>query len=91
MRPSRSRWQRPACIFDTLTLFHLDKGEPPAFERDEIDLADRRPVASRDDAVAFEAKQKRGDGFREQPVAVGLDALLAHVAPSLRSSFNPSS
>jgi hypothetical protein len=51
--------------------FHLDKGEPLALQRHEVDLADRRLVAPGDDAVTLEAKQKRGDGLGKQPLTIG--------------------
>ena len=58
--PPRARRQRPAGLIESLALLHLDEGEPLAFERHEIDLAHRGLVAPGDDAVSFEAKQKRG-------------------------------
>src|SRR4249919_1261595 len=58
--PPRACGQRPAGLIEDLALLHLDKGEPLAFERHEIDLAHRGLVAPGDDAVSFEAKQKRG-------------------------------
>ncbi len=63
--PPRARGQRPASLIEGLALLHLDKGKPLAFERHEIDLADRGLVAPGDDAVTFEAEQERGDGFGE--------------------------
>ena len=62
--PPRAGRQRPAGVLEALTLLHLDKGEQFSFERHEIDLADRGLVASCDDAVALEAKEKRCDGSR---------------------------
>ena len=68
--PPRAGRQRPAGVLEALALFHLDKGEPLAFERHEIDLADRGLVAPGEDAMAFEAEHERGDGFRKQPMAI---------------------
>ena len=88
----RARWAATSRLIEGLALLHLDEGEPLAFERHEIDLADGRLVAPRDDAMTFEAKQERGDGFGEQPMTVCPDPLLAHgrLLP-LRSSVSPSS
>jgi hypothetical protein len=88
----RARGQRPAGLVEGLAPLHLDEGEPLAFERHEIDLAHRRFEAPGEDAVAFEAKQERGDGFGKEPVAVGPDPLLAHGRSlPLRFSAKPSS
>src|SRR6478672_10766267 len=90
--PPRTARQRPAGLIEGLALLHLDEGEPLSFERHEIDLAYGRLVAPGDDAVAFEAKQERGDGFGKEPMTVCPDTLLAHgrLLP-LRSSARPSS
>jgi hypothetical protein len=61
--PPRAGRQRPASVLEALTLLHRDKCEQSS-ERHEIDLADRGLVASCDDAVALEAKEKRSDGSR---------------------------
>ena len=76
--PPRACGQRPAGLIEGLALLHLDKGEPLASERHEVDLAYGRLVAPGDDAVTFEAKQEGGDGFGKQPVTVGPNPLLAH-------------
>ena len=79
--PPRACRQRPAGLIEGLALLHLDKGKPLALERHEIDLAHRRLVAAGNDAMTFEAKQERGDGFGKQPMTVSPDPLLAHGAP----------
>jgi hypothetical protein len=61
----RARLGRDQPASSKLPLLHLDEGEPLSLKRHEINLADRRLVAARDDAMALEAKQKRGDRFGE--------------------------
>jgi hypothetical protein len=63
--------QRPSGILEALAPLHLDEGEPLTLERNEVDLSDRGLVALRDDAVAFEAKEKARKRLREQPAAIG--------------------
>src|ERR1044071_2287551 len=58
-------WQRPGGVLLGLPALDLDESQPPAFERHEVNLADRRLVALRHDAVAFEPKQKRSQGLGE--------------------------
>ena len=70
--PPRACRQRPAGFVQALAPLHLDKGEPLALQRHEVDLADRSLVAPGDDAVTLEAKQKRRDRLGEQSVAIGL-------------------
>jgi hypothetical protein len=45
-------WQSPGGILFSLAPLDRDEGKPPAFERHEVDLADRGFVALRHDAVA---------------------------------------
>jgi len=57
--------KRPGGVLLGLAPLDLDEGEPPASERHEVDLADRRFVALCHDAVASQAKQERRERLRE--------------------------
>jgi hypothetical protein len=57
---------RPGGIIGRLAPLHFDEGEPLAFDRDEVDLADRCLVALGDDAVSFEPEEKRGNRLGEE-------------------------
>jgi hypothetical protein len=56
---------RPGGVIARPPPLHLDEGEPPTLERHEVDLADRRLVTPRNDAVAFQPKEKRNERFGE--------------------------
>jgi hypothetical protein len=60
----------PSCVFPP---FHLDEGQPFAFQGHEVNLSDRRPVAACYDAIALEAKQGRGKRLGEDPASIRLD------------------
>jgi len=72
--------QRPGRVFSRLPPFHLDEGEPFAFERYEVDLAHRRPIAACHDGVALEAVEKRGERLGEDAAAIRLDPRPAHLS-----------
>jgi hypothetical protein len=62
---------------------------PLALERHKIDLSRRGLVASRHDAVTFEAEQQRGKSLGEDPAAISPDASLPHGSIALAVECEP--
>ena len=73
--------QRPACSSRLVRSFTSTKASRR--RRHEVDLADRRPVAPGDDAVAFQAEQERSDALGALPVSVSPRPRLSLIGRSL--------
>lgn len=61
--PPLLRRHRPGGVVSRLPPLHLDEGEPPSFQRNEVDT-NRSCVAPRHDAVALEPEKKRNQRLR---------------------------
>ena len=62
-----ARGQRLGRGIETLARFHLDEDQRAAPARNDVDLADRRFEAARDDAVALGQEKGRGLLSAERP------------------------
>ncbi len=81
----RSARQRLGRILETFPPLHLDESKPLALQRHEIDLADRRLVTPRHDAIAFQPQQQRDQTLGEQPAAIGSDPPIASFVVALEA------